>query len=91
MRRASRGRFERPLSLRDVADREASIEVVVGCDRGASVLGAVGGGTCEVCCDVVTSTSGIVADNRSARGREGINQGFAREAEGDVRDTPCSP
>ena len=61
MSRASRGRLDRPLSLRDVAGKEASIEVVVGCGGGASMLEPGGGGSCEICCDGVASTSAIVA------------------------------
>lgn len=45
MRRASRGRLERPLSVREEVGKEASTEVVVGCDGRALVLGAVVGGS----------------------------------------------
>ena len=66
MSRASRGRLDRPLSLRDVAGKEASIVVVVGCEGGASLLVPGGGGSCEVCCDGVASTSAIVGLGRCA-------------------------
>lgn len=45
MRRASRGRLERPSSVREEFGKEASTAVVVGIDGSASVLGAVAGGS----------------------------------------------
>ena len=67
MRRASRGRFERPLSVRDAAGKEALIGVAVGCEGGASVLEVDGGGSCEFCCEGVASTSAMVVISRSGR------------------------
>lgn len=60
MRRASRGRLERPLSVREEVGKEASTEVVVGCEGCASVLGAVVGGSWVVCCEGVATTSAIL-------------------------------
>lgn len=49
MRRASRGRLERPSSVSEEFGKEASTEVVVGMDGSASVLGAVAEGSWVVC------------------------------------------
>ncbi len=64
MRRASRGRLERPLSVREDVGKEASTEVAVGCEGSASVLGAVVRGSWMVCCEGVATTSAILMMRR---------------------------
>lgn len=68
MRRASRGRLERPLSVREEVGKEASAEVVVGCEGCASLLGPVVGGSWVVCCDGVASMSAILMVRRRRGG-----------------------
>jgi len=65
MRRASRGRLERPLSVREEVGKEASTEVAVGCEGSASVLGALVRGSWVVCCEGgVATTSAILMMRR---------------------------